>query len=480
MTATSPHAAPPTGGHWPAAFRALTQRRSVLMLQGPMGDFFSHLAQTLQARGAAVTKVHFNGGDQHYWRHPGALRYNGTLADLSGWLRRLMQERSIDAVVLFGQMRANHCAARSIATELGVEVFVFEEGYLRPDYVTVERRGVNALSRQPRLASFYNIQEPVQPALPLPTGQNIWRTARIAATYGLAAALLKPWYWRQRHHRSLNVVTEPLRWLRGLLRYALHAVQERNSLARLVLPERHKRWFLVPLQVSADSQVQDHSKFRDMEHFLDEVVASFAAHAPPDAHLVVKHHPMDRAYSDYARHIRQLAGAFGLERRLHYLHDQHLPTLLHHTRGVVTVNSTVGLQALFHATPVITLGDSVYQIPGLVFGGALHEFWNDPGEVDRQLFERFRIHLIASTQLNASFYAQRPALDSSAPLVGHRAAAPIAAAHAAIFFAPAPAPVRRSFYFTTWRRKRHLRPQFTPGNQVASLGNISSSPTATN
>ncbi len=474
MNATASLASTPHGSDWPAAFRALTQRRRVLMLQGPMGDFFSHLAQTLQARGAAVTKVHFNGGDQVYWQHPGALRYNGTLADFSGWLRRLMRERSIDAVVLFGQMRANHCAARSIATELGVEVFVFEEGYLRPDYVTVERRGVNALSRQPRLASFYNAQEAVHTALPLPTGQNIWRTARIAAAYGLATALLKPWYWRQRHHRSLNVVTEPLRWLRGLLRYALHAVQERNALAMLVLPQRHKRWFLVPLQVSADSQVQDHSKFRDMEHFLDEVVASFAAHAPPDAHLVVKHHPMDRAYTNYARHIRQLRRAFGLEQRLHYLHDQHLPTLLHHTRGVVTVNSTVGLQALFHATPVITLGDSVYQIPGLVFSGALNEFWNDPGEVDRQLFERFRAHLIASTQLNASFYAQRPALHASAPRAGRHAEVPIAAAPAGIAFAPAQAPVRRSFYFSTWRRKRHIRPQFSPGNQVASLTKISS------
>ncbi|MFZ2650526.1 MAG: capsular biosynthesis protein [Burkholderiaceae bacterium] len=414
---------------WPAAFRALTARRRVLMLQGPMGDFFSHLARLLQGQGSQVTKVHFNGGDQVFWRHPGALRYNGTPSELSAWLRGLMHERRIDALVLFGQMRPSHCTARAVARQMGVEVFVFEEGYLRPDYVTIERRGVNALSRQPRVASFYNARAMPQTPGPLPTRQNIWRTARLAAVYGLAAILLKPWYWRQRHHRSLNPITEPLRWLRGALRYAVHAWQERGALPPLLTPERHKRWFLVPLQVRDDSQVRDHSRFRDMQDFLDEVVASFAAYAPAHAQLVIKHHPMDRAYTDYARCIAGLAQSYGVHGRLLYLHDQHLPTLLQHARGVITVNSTVGLQALFHGTPVITLGESVYQIPGLVFGGSLDSFWNAPGEVDRPLFAQFRAHLVASTQLNASFYARRPALESL-PLPARRPQAPVAVAPA--------------------------------------------------
>jgi hypothetical protein len=96
---------------------------------------------------------------------------------------------------------------------------------------------------------------------------------------------------------------------------------------------------------------------------------------------------------------------------MRYLHDQHLPTMLQHACGVVTVNSTVGMQALFHGTPVITLGESVYQINGMVFEGALADFWRNPGQVDRPLFEQFRAHLIPSTQLNASFYARRPALE---------------------------------------------------------------------
>ncbi len=408
---TSRGEGPDAAARWPAAFRALVAHRRTLMLQGPMSGFFSHLATLLGERGHEVTKVHFNGGDAFFWRHRGALRFNGKHGVFREWLRALMRERGVDALVLFGQMRPLHAIAREVATELGVEVFVFEEGYLRPHYVTVERRGVNALSRLPRLASFYRDATP-PPAAPQaqPTGQNFWGMAARAAAYGLAALLLWPWYWHNRHHRSLNPMTETWRWLRGGVRRMTRGWVERGELERLCSPEHSKRWFLVPLQVHNDSQVRDHSSFETIDAFLETVVASFAAHAPADALLAVKHHPMDRAYTHYAPLLRKLTRRYGLHGRLRYLHDQHLPTLLAHARGLVTINSTVGLQALYHQVPVITLGDSVYAIPGLVFGGELESFWREPGEVDAPLYARFRAHLLASTQLNASFYAQRPAL----------------------------------------------------------------------
>ena len=411
VTATPVLSSRDAAAQWPAAFRALIAHRRTLMLQGPMSGFFSELATLLQERGHEVTKVHFNGGDTFFWRHPGALRFNGERDAFREWLRALMRARGIDALVLFGQMRPLHAIAREVATEAGVEVFVFEEGYLRPHYVTIERRGVNALSRLPRLASFYRDASlpPLTPQAQT-TGQNFWGMAARAAAYGLAALLLWPWYWRNRHHRSLNPLTETWRWMRGGVRRMTRGWLERGELERLCSAEHSKRWFLVPLQVHNDSQVRDHSNFETIDAFLETVVASFAAHAPADALLAVKHHPMDRAYTHYAPLLRKLARRYGLHGRLRYLHDQHLPTLLAHARGVVTINSTVGLQALYHHVPVITLGDSVYRIPGLVFGGALEDFWREPGEVDAVLYARYRAHLIASTQLNASFYAQRPAL----------------------------------------------------------------------
>ncbi|MDQ5897865.1 MAG: capsular polysaccharide export protein [Pseudomonadota bacterium] len=403
-----------TGPVWPTAFRALVQHRRTLMLQGPIGWFFDRLAQLLQAQGQTVTKVHFNGGDQSFWRQPGALRFDGRLESLDGWLRTLVRQRQIDAIVLFGQMRPVHCIARQIARELRIEVFVFEEGYLRPDHVTVERRGVNALSRLPRAASFYTQVQPESERPPLPppqpTGQRLSRTAALAMRYYLAALLHHGQYPHRVHHRSLDPVREGWRWLTGALRKPRDAWRERGLMPRLCSAPLSRHWFLVPLQVHDDSQIRHHSRFSGMEEFIEEVMASFATTAPPDLHLAIKHHPMDRAYADHRPLIARLTRQLGLQGRVHCLHDQHLPTLLAHARGVVTVNSTVGLQALHHGAPVLPLGEAVYGIPGLVHAGPLAGFWSEPGQVDRALYRSFRRHLLEHTQLNASFYAGMPAL----------------------------------------------------------------------
>jgi capsular polysaccharide export protein len=169
----------------------------------------------------------------------------------------------------------------------------------------------------------------------------------------------------------------------------------------------HKKFFLVPLQVHIDSQVTNHSCFRSVEAFLRHVVSSFAQHAPEDRFLVIKHHPMDRGYTDYKRMIAALGRESGLADRLIYVHDIHLPTLLRNACGVVTINSTVGLSALYHDTPVKTLGESVYDVPGVVSTLSLPDFWVDPGVVNKDLYRRFKHYMIQQTQINCGFYAPK-------------------------------------------------------------------------
>jgi hypothetical protein len=53
----------------------------------------------------------------------------------------------------------------------------------------------------------------------------------------------------------------------------------------------------------------------------------------------------------------------GVERRVRYVCDVHLPSLLKKSLGLITINSTTGLQALFHAKPVKVMGSAIYDIP---------------------------------------------------------------------------------------------------------------------
>ena len=135
-------------------------------------------------------------------------------------------------------------------------------------------------------------------------------------------------------------------------------------------------------------------------------MVSFAQHADQQQHLVLKHHPMDRGYRHYGQLIRNLSRKLGVENRVHYFCDIHLPTLLKHSLGLVTINSTTGIQALYHHIPVKTLGRSIYDLPSLTVQTDLDQFWFNPVPPDESYFHLFREKLIEITQLNGAYYGK--------------------------------------------------------------------------
>lgn len=375
--------------------------KRVLLLQGPVGPFFARLAKDLRQAGAKVFKVNFNAGDWFYYP-TGAINYRGTMDDLPNWLDDLIHQFDIDMVYLFGDCRPIHQAASFVASRYRIEIGVFEEGYVRPDYVTLERYGVNGYSRRSRDPEHYVDELPVPKKLAV--GNTYWFMVQYGFWYFLMGSLGKPWFRHYQHHRPLSIL-EALPWWLSAGRKQWYRWTEKTMQSCLTT-EWHGRFFLVPLQVFNDSQITEHASFSGVEHFIEVTLRSFARHAPADTLLVFKHHPMDRGYRDYSALIRQLAADAGAAARVHYIHDQHLPSLLDHVRGVIVVNSTVGLSALHHGAPTKVCGNALYDIPGLTFQGTLDQFWSDASgaKPDRQLYVRFRDHLISKTQINGSFY----------------------------------------------------------------------------
>ena len=130
-------------------------RREFLFLQGLAGPFFALLGQRLRQAGHGVRRINFNGGDKLYWRAPGATDYRGSLARWPGFLDSYLDRAPATDLVLFGDCRPLHAAAIRVARARGMQVHVFEEGYIRPDYVTVEAEGVNGHSQLPRNPEDY-------------------------------------------------------------------------------------------------------------------------------------------------------------------------------------------------------------------------------------------------------------------------------------------------------------------------------------
>jgi len=386
--------------------------KRILLLQGPVGPFFARFAKDLRTVGADVWKINFNAGDWLFY--PSGITYRGTMEDWPAWIEGQLRALQIDIVFLFGDCRPIHQAAHKVATQLDIEVGVFEEGYIRPHYITLERFGVNNNSRLPGKPADYRGSAPKIPArrpMPKPYWHMVWFGFLYFTIGGFGRGLF-PHY---RHHRPLTIM-EMFPWLLSPLRKAWFAWKERG-IQEFLSKEADNQYFFVPLQVYNDAQVTCHADVGGVRGFIESTIASFACHAPHDCLLVFKHHPMDRGYVDYTGLIEELSRRSGCADRVIYVHDQHTPTLINHARGVIVINSTVGLSAIGQKRPTKVCGRALYDMPGLTHQGSLDTFWKaTPVAIpDHGLYQNFRAHLVAKTQINGSFYRR---LDKSGSATG--------------------------------------------------------------
>lgn len=384
--------------------------RNIVLLQGPVGPFFSRLAVWLRGKGVRVHKFNFNGGDARFYSDslPDTYTYRGRLEDFSREFSYFLQFEKADAVVCFGDTRPYHKIAKDLCASFGVSFWVFEEGYFRPDWVTLEEHGVNAFSQLPRDAAFF---QTAQRRLRYPdhfdqqsVRKGFWPTAWCAARYYVAMFWARKRYPHYIHHRSSDIFYYVKSWLRAGWRKYWYALVE-AGIARRSRAGRLGRFFIFPLQVATDSQIRVHSNYGSVADALEDVLASFCIHAPEDVKLVVKHHPMDRGFTGYRRKIECFVQEHPQMRgRVEYVHDISLPDLLRHGMGMVTVNSTSGLSALIHNMPVKVLGRANYDIPGIASQQSLRDFWKQPQPPEPDKFHAYRMYHLNQTQINGNFY----------------------------------------------------------------------------
>ena len=86
----------------------------------------------------------------------------------------------------------------------------------------------------------------------------------------------------------------------------------------------------------------------------------------------------------------------------------HLPSLIRASIGMITINSTTGLQSIYHQKPTKIMGRALYDIKGLTDQQSLDAFWANPVAPNREFYLKFREYLIEQTQLNGSFYGASP------------------------------------------------------------------------
>jgi capsular polysaccharide export protein len=380
-------------------------RNSFLFLQGVSSPFFARLAQALRAEGQWVKSVSFNMGDTLYGSGSRVF-YSARPEQLEDFYSQCFKAHGITDLVLFGDRRPVHQPAVQLAKSLGIRVHVFEEGYFRPYWITLERDGVNNHSLLPRDPQWYR---EVGKHIPRYQNGNAFRLSFASRAfhdvmYHVGGALNKICFPHYRTHAPYNAAVEYAGYIRQGIRLTRAKARDAAVISHVV-SNRHPT-FLLPLQLDSDAQIRDHSQFSNMSEVLEHVLGSFAASAPSDARLVVKNHPLTPGIVNYHRITRTIAAQYAIADRVDFLESGHMPTLLSHVAGVVTVNSTVGGSSLMHSLPTIALSNPIYALKGLTHQGSLEDFWRTPEPPDTTLFQRFRSTVIHTTQVNGGFYTR--------------------------------------------------------------------------
>ncbi len=367
------------------------RNRVFLFLQGPPGPLFRRLGEEMRRRGTVVHRINLSGGDRLDWPD-GAVDFKERFADWAVFLDGFLREKGITDVLLFGDCRPHHLTAHGIAAARNVRTHVLEEGYIRPDWMTLEPEGVNARSTLSRDKAWFRNEArrlPPEPDLP-PITASFSRRARDSYWYYHHVILGMLRYPHFRSHRTTPILQEGFGWLWKLARERRVA----NAAAEALRALEGKPLFVLPLQLSGDYQIRSHSPFPDMRSAATYAIESFAANAPADVHLLLKAHPLDCSFFNWSRFVRRSAERLGLQDRLHFVDGGDLEIMVRQARGLVCVNSTSATLALANGVPVCALGDAIYDMAGLTHQRHLDSFWYNPTRPEPDLFEAFRRVLV--------------------------------------------------------------------------------------
>lgn len=265
-------------------------------------------------------------------------------------IEAFLDEQAIDALLVWNGSNKLLSMAIHAARRRGIPVIHAEHGYF-PGTMQLDLEGVNAASSLSRQAHAGLARRPPHPAL------DARLDAMIAAVRGDAPSrvvrtAIPARYLQSRSVRAINALFYRLRPY-GLGKPMLPGYQDP--------PLPADGFVFYPLQVRKDSQLLLHSPIWGNDH--SAVIAALSGQLAlmnPPRRLVVKFHPQETRLAQIAndRLIRQFPDVT-------FICNLPATELIRRARFVVTINSSVGFEALLLDKPLVTLGDSFYALPSV-------------------------------------------------------------------------------------------------------------------
>jgi capsular polysaccharide export protein len=371
----------------------------VLFLQGPPSVFWRELAEGFEEKGIDTKRVNFSFGDLLYWRKRGAINYRGTLRAWPRYLKDLIQREGITDILYYADRLPYHRLAARVARKLGVRCYAVEFGYLRPDWITLERDGMGRFSHFPddpqrirKIADQVGL-----PDLVPHYAHTFNQEATNEVIYNLTSYFGRPLFPFYKSDKYYDPLLDYLSWLPRMTR-------RRHRLPANFFKEDAAPIYLLALQLQSDYQIRGNSPYRHLSQMLDQVIQSFARHAPDKSRLLVKQHPLDNDLESWSKVVDRVSTKYRVKDRVVFIEEGELAGILERSSGVIVVNSTTAMQSLRALIPTIALGAAIYDIPGLTHQGGIDSFWRSPEPIDETLLADFIKALAGAIQVKGNFY----------------------------------------------------------------------------
>lgn len=279
------------------------------------------------------------------------------------FIDRFIEEHDIDIICMFNGYHWIDQVSTYIARQRNLKTVYFEQGYFRPYTLTCDPNGINNAATIPRQQEFYrsinvdpikykqHLTAPEDEALLNVKGENLTQVAFVKFISMLGSILgINPKLYAH------------ITWQEAIKYFAYKQAFKFKKKDDLSLPEEY---LFVPFQVSRDTQIFYNSSIKSMESLVDLIhkhVQEVNRRQNRNISLVFKEHPEDMPRNNY----KQLKKRYENDPNVQFVQKRDVSELIEKSLAVITINSTVGIEALTQHKRVITLGDAFYNIQGVV------------------------------------------------------------------------------------------------------------------
>ena len=278
-------------------------------------------------------------------------RVKANISDFIVSVDQLSNEIDIDLFVVWGGFRYKESSIISYAKSKGIKVVIFEYGYFRPYTLTFETKGLNFDNSLPRDPQFY-LERYNESLSCRDEFDKIVKPQ--SAYFSEVDPVLASRFPRRKKAVNLTSLLK--------LKNVIYKKIKERSYSKVDL---NQRYIFVPFQVETDSQIINFSnKIKTMKNLValvSDSVERYNRQFDDNLKVIFKPHPVDKSVNiDYI--IRNLGSYNSSLISL----KENTQDLIANSELVITINSTVGIEALISGKNVITLGDAFYNIEGLV------------------------------------------------------------------------------------------------------------------